>query len=87
MYIDVSNGLPSSPGVEETASDLHLKENISVVEFGKNHKVVQHLTNDYGKVRTAISEYTYLSCSIYTCNAVYICHTQYTHFMFKVHLS
>ena len=43
-------------GVEETAKELGLKENVCVVEFGKNQKVVQPLTNDYRKVRRAIGQ-------------------------------
>lgn len=40
-------------GVEETAKE-GLKENIAVVEFGKNEKIVQGLTNDYAKIKKAV---------------------------------
>lgn len=41
-------------GVEETARQTGLKENVSIVEFNSNSRIVQSLTNDYQKCRTAI---------------------------------
>ncbi|XP_077982613.1 uncharacterized protein LOC144437539 [Glandiceps talaboti] len=40
-------------GVQETASECNLKENVGVVEFGRNERIVQPLTNDYSKVKRA----------------------------------
>lgn len=41
-------------GVQETANESNLKENVAVVEFGEKARVVQGLTNDYNKCRRAI---------------------------------
>ncbi|XP_070574612.1 uncharacterized protein [Ptychodera flava] len=40
-------------GVEVTARECSLKENVAVVEFGKNERIVQPLTNQYDKVKRA----------------------------------
>ncbi|XP_006811375.1 uncharacterized protein LOC102801576 [Saccoglossus kowalevskii] len=45
-------------GVEETAKECDIKENVAVVEFGKNERIVQELTNDYNKVKRAANGLT-----------------------------
>ncbi|KAL5470922.1 hypothetical protein EMCRGX_G028981 [Ephydatia muelleri] len=41
-------------GVEETASQTGLKENVGIVEFNSKARIVQSLTNDYRKCHRAI---------------------------------
>ncbi|XP_078690500.1 uncharacterized protein LOC144921432 isoform X2 [Branchiostoma floridae x Branchiostoma belcheri] len=41
-------------GVEQTATQTGLKENVAVVEFGGGVRIVQHLTNDYRCVQRAV---------------------------------
>ncbi|XP_019641944.1 PREDICTED: uncharacterized protein LOC109483381 [Branchiostoma belcheri] len=41
-------------GVEQTATQTGLKENVAVVEFGGGVRIVQHLTNDYRRVQRAV---------------------------------
>ncbi|XP_035695012.1 uncharacterized protein LOC118428875 isoform X2 [Branchiostoma floridae] len=41
-------------GVQQTAIQTGLKENVAVVEFGGGVRIVQHLTNDYRRVQRAV---------------------------------
>ncbi|XP_069138194.1 uncharacterized protein [Argopecten irradians] len=41
-------------GIEEGAMDNGLEENMALIVFGKESKVVQHLTNDYTKLRDSL---------------------------------
>ncbi|XP_035670761.1 uncharacterized protein LOC118412159 [Branchiostoma floridae] len=41
-------------GVQETASETGLRENVAVVEFGKRVRIVQSLTNEYWRVQAAV---------------------------------
>ncbi|XP_060066674.1 uncharacterized protein LOC132546961 [Ylistrum balloti] len=43
-------------GIEECAVDHALEENIAIVTFGKTTAVMQHLTNDYSKIREIVDE-------------------------------
>ncbi|KAL5004731.1 hypothetical protein ScPMuIL_018187 [Solemya velum] len=43
-------------GLETSAVDHSLEENVALVTFGKETKVLQHLTNDYGCVRDVVDE-------------------------------
>ena len=45
-------------GVENAAADYELEENIAVVTFGRENRIVQHLTNDYDNVREKIGKFT-----------------------------
>jgi len=41
-------------GVEETAQQTGLKENVAIVEFNQSSRVVQSLTTNYGRCRSAV---------------------------------
>ena len=41
-------------GVEDVVSDSGVEENIALVTFGGTSNIVQHLTNDFSRVRDAI---------------------------------
>lgn len=41
-------------GIEDVAVENSLEENIAVVSFGNQTRVVQNLTNDYSKIRDAV---------------------------------
>nr|XP_034324566.1 uncharacterized protein LOC117689052 isoform X2 [Crassostrea gigas] len=41
-------------GIEDVAVENSLEENIAVVSFGNETRVVQNLTNDYSKIRDAV---------------------------------
>lgn len=43
-------------GVEDVVNESGSEENISVVTFGGQADVAQHLTNDFSRVRDAIGE-------------------------------
>jgi uncharacterized membrane-anchored protein YhcB (DUF1043 family) len=42
--------------VEMWATDYQIEENIAIVHFGSEAKIVQQLTNDYSKVREALGK-------------------------------
>lgn len=47
-----------SKGIEDVAVENSLEENIAVVSFGNETRVVQNLTNDYSKIRDAVGKGT-----------------------------
>jgi uncharacterized protein YegL len=48
-------------GVEETAQQTGLKENVAVVEFNASARIVQHLSTDYFRCRRAVGEHSKFS--------------------------
>ena len=43
--------------IEEWATEYTIEENIAIVHFGSEAKIMQQLTNDYNKVREAVGQY------------------------------
>ena len=43
-------------GIEDIVSDSGVEENIALVTFGGTANIVQHLTNDFSRIRDAIGE-------------------------------
>ncbi|XP_046572313.1 uncharacterized protein LOC124280419 [Haliotis rubra] len=43
-------------GLEETAENHNIEENVALVTFGGRPRVLRHLTNDYGSLRDAIED-------------------------------
>ena len=43
-------------GIEDIVSDSGVEENIALVTFGGTANIVQHLTNDFLRIRDAIGE-------------------------------
>lgn len=43
-------------GVESVAADYELEENLAIVTFGRENRILQHLTNDYDLVRDVLEK-------------------------------
>jgi len=43
-------------GFEQNAIEYFLEENIALVTFGQETKIVQHLTNDFNQIRDHLGE-------------------------------
>lgn len=42
--------------IEEWATEYTIEENIAIVHFGSEARILQQLTNDYNKVREAVGK-------------------------------
>lgn len=45
-----------SIGLEENSMENGLEENVAVIGFGNQPKNIQHFTNDYSRIRAAMSK-------------------------------